>query len=81
VLRNVPEFDVPLAKMFTDSLNTGVVPTDWKSANVVPIFKSGSRSSCNNYRPVSLTSQVCKLFERIMLENILEHTDRSNIIQ
>ena len=80
MLRNVPEFDVPLAKMFNDSLNTGIVPTDWKSANVVPIFKSGSRSSCNNYRPVSLTSQVCKLFERIMLENILEHTDRNNII-
>ena len=48
------------------SLETGVVPDDWKAANVTPIFKKGSKSEIGNYRPVSLTSQICKLLEMII---------------
>lgn len=40
------------------------MPGDWKKANVTCIFKKGSRSTPGNYRPVSLTSIVCKLLER-----------------
>lgn len=49
---------VPLALVFTRSLEEGVIPEDWRKANVTPIFKSGSKSSPGNYRPVSLTSIV-----------------------
>ena len=49
---------------------TGVVPQDWRDANVTPLFKKGSRNKVNNYRPVSLTSQVCKLLERIIYDQI-----------
>jgi len=38
-------------------------PGDWKEANVIPIFKGGNRNTATNYRPVSLTSQICKVFE------------------
>ena len=48
----------PLAKIFNESLNTGIVPEDWKEANVTPLFKKGNRQKPENYRPVSLTSQV-----------------------
>ena len=37
-------------------INQGAVPSDWKMANIVPIFKKGSKSSPSNYRPISLTS-------------------------
>ena len=40
------------------SLNTGLVPQDWKEAGVSPLFKKGSKSLPENYRPVSLTSTV-----------------------
>jgi len=57
------EIAYPLLLLFRKSLNESSVPNDWKQTNVTPIFKKSSRSSVENYRPVSLTSQVCKLFK------------------
>ena len=62
------------------SLETGVVPDDWKAANVTPIFKKGSKSEIGNYRPVSLTSQICKLLEMIIRDSLVEHLDSNNLI-
>ena len=55
------------------SLETGVVPDDWKAANVTPIFKKGSKNEIGNYRPVTLTSQICKLLEMIIRDSLVEH--------
>ncbi|XP_056392322.1 uncharacterized protein LOC130285118 [Hyla sarda] len=44
---------LPLFMIFRDSLVSGIVPRDWRKANVVPIFKKGSRSSPGNYRPAA----------------------------
>jgi len=60
------EIAYPLLLLFKKSLHETSVPADWKSANVTPIFKKGSRSSVENYRPVSLTSLICKVFESII---------------
>ena len=49
--------------IFTQSLCTGELPTEWTQANVAPILKKGSRLQAVNYHPVSLT---CKLFEHIL---------------
>jgi len=46
----------PIYILMRKSLDEGAVPNDWKTANVSPIFKKGSKNSVNNYRPVSLTS-------------------------
>lgn len=45
-----------LTKVFNKSLEEGQLPQSWKEANVLPIFKKGSRSRVSNYRPISLTS-------------------------
>uniref|UniRef100_A0A8C5LN87 Reverse transcriptase domain-containing protein n=1 Tax=Leptobrachium leishanense TaxID=445787 RepID=A0A8C5LN87_9ANUR len=63
----------PLTDLFNQSLLMGVVPEDWKLANVVPIHKKGSREESGNYRPVSLTSVVGKLMETMLKERIVEH--------
>ena len=63
----------PLAVIFRRSLEEGIVPDDWRFANVSPIYKKGSRSQVSNYCPVSLTSQVCKVFEAIIHDDIMEH--------
>jgi hypothetical protein len=61
---------LPLFMIFRSTLNSGVVPVDWKRANVCVIYKKGARNECGNYRPVSLTSQACKLFEGILKDEI-----------
>ena len=53
---------MPLARV---SLKEGVVPFEWKEANI-PLFKKVSRSKSDNYRPVSLTSVICKLLGRLI---------------
>ncbi|KAG6935017.1 hypothetical protein G0U57_015760, partial [Chelydra serpentina] len=66
------EIASPLAKIFNESLNSGVVPFDWRIANIVPIFKKGKKSDPGNYRPVSLTSVVCKVLEKILKEKVVK---------
>ena len=52
-----------LGTIFRKSYNTGTIPEAWRQANVVPIFKKGNKADPANYRPISLTSIVCKLME------------------
>ena len=44
--------------IFNKSLNEKYVPTEWKNANITPIFKKGFKFEHGNYRPVSLTSVI-----------------------
>jgi len=59
---------------------TGVVPEDWRIANVVPLFKKGKRDLPGNYRPVSLTSVVGKVLERIIRDRIYSYLERNELI-
>ena len=70
----------PLALIFTMSFNTGIVPQQWRTANVTPIFKKGSKSNPGNYRPVSLTCVVCKIMESIIKDKITDHLITNNLI-
>ena len=56
----------PLTLLFSNSLNQGMVPQEWKKALVTPIHKKGNKKLALNYRPVSLTSITCKMMEKIM---------------
>ena len=69
-----------LCTIFRSSISTGVVPEDWRKANITPIFKKGDRNLASNYRPVSLTSLCCKLLEHIITSNIMYHLDQYNIL-
>ena len=71
---------IPLEKIFNLSLSSGECPVDWRSANVAPIHKKGDRTNPSNYRPVSLTSQICKVLESIVRKHILEHLTSNNIL-
>ena len=64
----------PLSMLFKLSYNSGSLPRDWKVANVVPVYKKGSKDNIENYRPISLTSLVMKTFERILKEELLLRT-------
>ena len=62
-----------LSIIFNLSLLTGMVPDDWKLSNVIPVFKSGTRNDCKNYRPISITSIISKVLEKIISSEILLH--------
>ena len=81
VLRELREEIAPILEaIFTKSLDTGKLPDDWKSANVVPIYKKGSKHLPVNYRPVSLTCICSKLMEHIVVSQIAKHLDRHRIL-
>ena len=63
----------PVCSLFRKSLISGTLPHAWKQGSVVPIFKSGSRQEPSNFRPVSLTSILCKVLERVVRDRLVEH--------
>ena len=48
----------------------GGLPDEWLTANITPLFKKGNKLEPTNYRPVSLTSIVCKIMEK-MIKNVM----------
>ncbi|KAF2349531.1 Reverse transcriptase domain [Trinorchestia longiramus] len=70
----------PLTNIFNRSLETGIVPDDWKRANDTPIFKKENKQIPNNYRPISLTSVISKTIERLLKVRITEHLNDQNLI-
>ena len=78
VLKNCLDFDIPLVYILNKSIRTSQIPQDWRDANVTPIHKKGPRNKCNNYRPVSLTSQLAKLLGRILQDSLLKLADTNN---
>ena len=71
----------PLLIIYEKTLSSGIVPKDWKEAIVTPIFKKGTKGEAGNYRPVSLTSIPCKIFESIMKDDIMSHLQENKLIK
>ena len=58
------EIAPPLTYIINLSLTTSTISTDWKKAKVSPIFKSGSTTELENYRPISVLPIVSKIMKR-----------------
>ena len=66
--------------LFEKSLQTGQLPSDWKKAQVCPLFKKGDKTEPSNYRPISLTCILCKVMEHIIASNLSKHLNKHNIL-
>ena len=62
----------PLATVFNLSLTTGVFPNCWKQSFVFPVFKKGCKRIISNYRGIAALSATSKLFEVIVLHELLQ---------
>ena len=60
------------------SLASSIIPSQWKEANTIPVFKNGDRSKVSNYRPVYLLSVLSKVMERCIYQNVYKSVE--NII-
>ena len=67
----------PLFILFNMSVSQGIFPTRWAEANIVPIFKKGSKKSPANYRAVSLLPILGKVLERSVYDTLLRHVQPS----
>lgn len=82
VLREcVKSLSFPLSLIFKISFECGKLPIKWKEANVTPIFKNkGKRSEPINYRPISLTSVVCKIMEKLVKTSMMIHLEEHKLL-
>ena len=63
----------PLTLIFRTSIETSELPRNWLDAVITPIFKKGNKTLPENYRPVSLTSLLCKILERLVVTQLIKH--------
>ena len=69
-----------LTILFNKSVTTGIVPSDWRTAHVSPVYEKGQKYNSENYRPISLTCICCKLLEHLIVKHIMSHADTHNIL-
>jgi len=67
-----------LARLLEISLNNATIPSDWKIATVVPIYKGGNRLAVSNYKPISLTSVVYNQLEHVIAGYLRQVWDKND---
>ena len=67
----------PVHHFFVLSLNSHSIPGDWKQHTIIPVYKSGDKSTLKNYRPISLLCSISKLLESLIYNKIIEFMRKS----
>ena len=70
----------PILCMWKESLQTGIIPDRYKYQCITPIHKKDSRAVPANYRPISLTSHIIKIFERVIRDKIIKYLEENNLL-
>ena len=70
----------PLSLIYSSFMSIGCIPCEWTRAIVIPVFKRGKAADVGNYRPISLTSVVCKIMERVISTDTLHYLRVHNVI-
>ena len=82
MIKHLPDCaKVFLLKILNKIWETGIIPTSWKIAIVVPIKKPNKDPhQATSYRPISLTSCVCKLFEKMVNSRLMWHLEKHQLL-
>lgn len=70
----------PLSHIINLSMKSGVVPTEWKTARIVPIYKSGPRAAFDNYRPISILPIISKVIEKIVHKQLIVFLEENKLL-
>ena len=80
VLRELADIiHIPLTYIFNLSFGAGIVPQEWKEGQISALLKKGDKNLPSNYRPVSLTSVICKIMEKLVRKKIVSHMDKHDL--
>ena len=66
--------------LWQTSIDQGQIPSDLLKQTIIPIFKKENKSLASNYRPISLTSHLIKVFERVLRDKLIAHLESNNLI-
>ena len=77
---SAPIISVPLTHIINMSLGSGVFPREWKSAKIMPIHKTGSMSSFDNYRPISILPVISKIAEKIVHKQLIHYLGENKLL-
>ena len=69
-----------LSHLFQKSMDTGLIPDSWRNVIVTPIYKSGDKQSLSNYRPITISSCILRLMERVIADELLQFLITNNIL-
>ena len=75
----VEEIKFPLLLLWRSSIREGRFPESLKLSRVIPIHKGGPRCEPGNYRPISLTSHISKILERVVVIRLIEYFNNMNL--
>ena len=70
----------PIMCIWKESMQTGIVPAIYKNQNITPIHKKDSKAIPANYRPISLTSHIIKIFERVIRKKIVKFLEDNKLL-
>ena len=70
----------PLHHIINFSLQSKIVPSAWKKAKLVPIFKSGDQGKAENYRPISVLPVLSKLLEKAVHSQLIDYLERNKLL-
>ena len=68
----------PLKIMFNTINDSGLIPKNFKTAKVIMLHKKNSKQEMSNYRPISMSNHISKIYERVFNERIMYHLKRHN---
>jgi retron-type reverse transcriptase len=74
------EINVPLSHIFQLSIESGIFPDKFKTSRIVPIFKQGDPSVCDNYRPIALVNTFSKILEKMVATDLYNHLDLNKLL-
>ncbi|XP_072023451.1 uncharacterized protein [Amphiura filiformis] len=69
-----------LFELFKKIIDTNIIPKEWNVGVIIPIFKKGDHKDLNNYRGITLTSCISKVFNRIIANAISYFLEKDNIL-
>ena len=70
----------PLTFIINLSLETAVVPNEWKVSKVIPLYKCGSLAKIYNYRPISILPTVSKILLKIVHKQLMAHMEHHSLL-
>ena len=70
----------PIYLLWSESMSSGIVPNFYKTGYVSPLFKKGNKCEAGNYRPVTLTSHVVKVYERVVRKHMVDYLETNSLL-